>query len=197
MAPASWSCLRSPPPVNRLSGSRREIEIPGGSGGLEPQFHGVAALQDPVCAIVRKQSGKKTIESHLPAETLQIDPFFEGNSLEPLLKSGTKRAAGCILSFGSHLFPFRISARIGAHSESLWRASIWVFVMAPRFTASRNATLRSGRGSDPSFHTSRIVLMAFVTGTPKLVSLSSRGPHHDGDAAPSGSAFRGESSLAP
>src|SRR5215471_12692513 len=99
--------FEEPAALDGVRGSRCEIEIPGGSGGLEPQFHGVAALQDPVCAIARKQSGKETIESYLSAETLQIDPFFECNSLEPLLKSGTKRAAGCILSFGSHLFPCR------------------------------------------------------------------------------------------
>jgi hypothetical protein len=70
-----------------------EIEILGGARGLEPEFHRVAALQDPVLVRRSKKPGKESVEGNLPAKTLQIDPFFAGYPLDAFLKRGAERDA--------------------------------------------------------------------------------------------------------
>jgi hypothetical protein len=50
--------------------SHGEIEILGGARGLEPEFHGITAFQDPVCIRPEKKPGEESIKGYLPAQPL-------------------------------------------------------------------------------------------------------------------------------
>jgi hypothetical protein len=47
-----------------------EIEILGGARGLEPEFHCVAAFQDPARIRPKKKPGEEPIEGYLPSKPL-------------------------------------------------------------------------------------------------------------------------------
>jgi hypothetical protein len=109
--------FEQPVSATGLCNSHREIEIPGGTRCLEPEFHCVAALQNPVCGR-REKPGEESIKCDLSAQALQVDSFFAGYALEAFLQHGAEREASDVLSFGGHVFPFRISARTDARPES-------------------------------------------------------------------------------
>ncbi len=73
-----------------LCSSHGEIEIPGGARCLEPEFHCVAALQNPFRARTGKEPGKEPVKCDLSPQALQIDSFFAGNPLETLLQCGAQ-----------------------------------------------------------------------------------------------------------
>jgi hypothetical protein len=110
--------FEQPVAATGLCNSHGEIQIPGGTRCLEPEFHCVAALQNPICGRNREKPGEEPVERDFSTQALQIDSFFAGNSLSAFFQPGAECEASDVLSFGGHLFPFRISARTDARPES-------------------------------------------------------------------------------
>ena len=105
-----------------LCNSHREIEIPGGTRCLEPEFHCVAALQNPVCGR-RAKPGEESVKCDLSAQALQVDSLFARYALEAFLQCGAEREAGGVLSFGGHLFFLFGSRREPTHIQNPFDSS--------------------------------------------------------------------------
>ena len=84
------------------------VEVLCRSCHVESHLERIATLENPTVAYRFgriEHSGKKPIEGHLAAQTMQIDPITTRPFVEPRLEGGSKRAGGCVLGLSCHRVP--------------------------------------------------------------------------------------------
>jgi hypothetical protein len=91
-----------------LSTPDGQVEILCRPGHVESHLERIAAFEDPTIAYRFgriEHPGKEPIESHLPAQAMQINSVPTRPFVEPRLESGSKRAGGGVLALSCHQVP--------------------------------------------------------------------------------------------
>ena len=71
--------------ASKFSGAG-QVNILRRASRSQPEFHGVATLEQPGCVWFRKQPREQPIKRHLPAQALEIDALGLGERFEPSLQ---------------------------------------------------------------------------------------------------------------